>query len=525
VTCNVLRDNPDVATRTDLQGPPKKLICGAMCFLLVYVIVRSVVAAAGKPFWFDELLTVTVSAQGSWSAVLTALLRLVDNHPPLFYILEHFASGLTRNQEIAFRLPSILAFPCTLTCVFLYVKKNSGELIAFLCAVFLLTTSLFQLYAVEARGYSMVIACVAFTLLCYQRAPLPFWTLLLATGLVLAVSLHYLAVLVVIPFGMAESVRFLTTRRFRWPVWAAFAAGALPLIPVWKLLALNKAYYGPHYWARFQFSSIPSTYGQLFLTNSEYGAGIAAVVLAGVVGTALWHRSTERLDAESKGEARAEATLVFAFVAMPFIGYLFMIATHSGLTTRYVLSAVVGVSVAFGYILSRARLGAIAIFAVFVFSAVGVCELHFWRAARGRINDVKSSGISSGKFIVSAGHRELPVVVPSGLTLMWLIHYGSPPATDRFFYPTQDPPPGDDKWTDTVDRWMQVGADYLPLKVANFSQFTAAHQQFLLYAEDSDTPRDWMTLRLSREGWSMETVALDDSRRIYLVSRKGDSSQ
>src|SRR5260370_19589080 len=147
-----------------------------MGFLLLYVIVRSLVAAAGKTFWYDELLTWTVSSQGSWSAIVSALHLPLDGQPPLFYMIEHFASSLTRNQEIALRLPSILALPCTLTCVFIYVKKNGSEIVALLCAIFVLTTSVFQYYAVEARPYSMVVACSAFALVCYQRVPSPVWT-------------------------------------------------------------------------------------------------------------------------------------------------------------------------------------------------------------------------------------------------------------------------------------------------------------------------------------------------------------
>src|ERR1700675_196676 len=171
--------------------------------------------------------------------------------------------------------------------------------------------------------------------------------------------------------------------------------------------------------------------------------------------------------------------------------------------------------------LSRVRIGATALFAVFVFSSAGVHELHFWRASHRQINEVKSSGAAAGKLIESAGHKELPVVVPSGLTLMWLAHYASPPVTNRFFYPTQDPAPNEHNWTDSVDREMELVSDYLPLQVSTFSKFTAAHKEFLLYVEDVNTPRDWLTMRLSREGWSMETVALDESRRIYLISRNG----
>jgi hypothetical protein len=38
----------------------------ALALLLLYAFARSIVAAAGKPFWYDELLTTVVAAQGSW---------------------------------------------------------------------------------------------------------------------------------------------------------------------------------------------------------------------------------------------------------------------------------------------------------------------------------------------------------------------------------------------------------------------------------------------------------------------------
>lgn len=514
-------DDTNTSGTTRLQAAAKKLVYGLMGLLLAYVIARSVFAALGKSLWYDELLTLIVSSQGNWSAILRALRLPLDGQPPLFYLIEHFASGVSRNQEIALRLPSILAFPCTLTCVFVYAKKNCGEIIAFLCALFLLTTSVFQLYSVEARPYSLVVACIAFALVCYQRAPSPVWTVLLAAGLALAQSLHYLAVLALVPFGLAEAIHFWGSRKFRWPIWAALVVGALPILLFWKLLAINKAYYGAHFWARFQFSQIPSAYGQIFMANSEYGAGIAAFALAGVLGTVLWERRPETTGTEEKDNPLSEATLLFAFVALPFLGYIFSLVLHSGMTPRYVLSTAIGASIALGYMLSRARLGAAALFAIFVFSTVGVHELHFWRASRRQISDVRSNGASAGKLIEDAGHKDLPVVVPSGLTLMWLAHYASPPPTDRLFYPVQDPAPNDDTWADTVDKGMVLLPEYLPLRVSSYSAITAANRVFLLYVEDVDTPRDWLARRLSREGWSMETVALDESRRIYLVSRNG----
>ncbi len=87
-------------------------------------------------------------------------------------------------------------------------------MVAVLCAALLLMTSVFQTYSVEARPYSMLVACFAFALVCYRRLPSAAWTLLLAMTLALAESFHYFAVVAMVPFGLAEATVFLKTRKF-----------------------------------------------------------------------------------------------------------------------------------------------------------------------------------------------------------------------------------------------------------------------------------------------------------------------
>jgi 4-amino-4-deoxy-L-arabinose transferase-like glycosyltransferase len=306
----------------------KTFIYVLMGLLMVYSTIRSVLAAAGRPFWFDELFTLTVSQQGSWKGIMGALRNAADSHPPLFYVIEHFSTGLFRNTEIALRLPSILAFQCTLVCVFVYVKKRRGEVVAFLCALFMPMTVVFQYYATEARAYSMVVACVAFALVCYQRARFPIWAVFLAMSLALAEAVHYLAVLAMVPFEIAEALVFLRTRKVRWAVWGALVVGTLPLLIFWNLLAIFKTHFGPGLYSRFfQFSLIPRIYGEPFVTDSKLGAGVGALALCGIVGTFLQLRSnrTEHED----GTELAEAALLFALVSLPFlcITYSFALPT------------------------------------------------------------------------------------------------------------------------------------------------------------------------------------------------------
>ena len=202
---------------------------GILGLLVVYSVVRSVFASATKPLWYDEILTLTVSRMDSWAARMQTFHPPLDGQPPPFYAIEHLASKLSQNQELALRLPSIVAFAFTLICLFVFCRKLAGNVVALVCAALLLTTDLFRYYAVEARPYSLVVACIAFALVCYQRVPRKIWTLLFAVALVLAQSLHYYAIFAMVPFGMAELVYSLYTKKIRWGVWAAFAVGCVPL--------------------------------------------------------------------------------------------------------------------------------------------------------------------------------------------------------------------------------------------------------------------------------------------------------
>jgi hypothetical protein len=502
----------------------KKLTWGLMACLVVYAIVRSVAAAAGKPFWYDELLTLAVSSLSGWEARLTALKLPLDGQPPLFYSIEHLLRGLLQNEQVAMRLPSILALPCTLVCIFVYVRRRRGEVLAFFCALLLLITSLFQTYAVEARPYSMVAACIAFALVCYQRTPTPLWTALFAMSLALAESLHYLSVVAMVPFGLAEAILLLRTRRNRWPVWGALVTGTVPLLLQWKLLAINKAYYGPHFWAHFRFSELPRTYGEFFLVHGPIGGGIAAVCLAAIVGTYLCPRC-DGADELHSAEGAVEAMLLLGFVALPVIAYLLVtVVLHSGLTSRYVISTILGLVMTIGFALSRATWKTVALFGVFVFAAVGVQELSFWRSIRGVIREATDSAAGVEAFVSHAGHTELPVAVANYSVYLPLAHSCARSFVERLVFLAETPNPGhEDLPTDTVNKGMALLQMYWPIRMSHFQEFTATHKEFLVYVEDREPGGDWFVLRLSQEGWSIQTVALENYRMVYLASSRGRS--
>lgn len=44
------------------------------------------------------------------------------------------------------------------------------------------------------------------------------------------------------------------------------------------------------------------------------------------------------------------------------------------------------------------------------------------------------------------------------------------------------------------------------------------HRKFLIYVEEKDWIGDWLTARLRKEGWTVQTVASEGYRRVYLAS-------
>src|SRR5215813_9209870 len=151
--------------------------------LLAYVVVRSIAFSQARPVWFDEILTFAVASQPRLPDVWSAISKGFDAQPPIFYLFERMLLKLPVNADLALRLGSILTFPLLLVSVFLFIRKRTGELTAAVGVLAILGTSLFYMYSIEARGYSLVSACIAFAVVCYQRLASRRWAIGLGLSL------------------------------------------------------------------------------------------------------------------------------------------------------------------------------------------------------------------------------------------------------------------------------------------------------------------------------------------------------
>ncbi len=486
-----------------------------MGLLVVYAIVRSVVAAATKPFWFDELITLILSSLPSMKDVWGALWRALDGQPPLFDIIERNFAGLFQNKEIALRLPSILAFPCTLLCVFAYVRKRSGNAIGLLCALFLLLSSLFHHYAVEARPYSLMVASIAFALICYQRVASPLWAILFGLSLLLAESLHYYAIFAMIPFWAGEFVYLLSTRRFRWLVWAALVLGPVPLLLFWPLLANIRAFYGTHLFGHYGLSSIPLTYGSFFLTGGAFGFALVAVCAAGVVGARLL--PGQETKSEDNGRDPAEACLLLTFLFLPFPATVLTHLMHGAMLDRYVLASILGVVLSLACVMSLARPRVVLMFGIFVLSTLAIHEFTFWRSFHSMQLENPAAPVEA--LLKKAGHPDLPCVVSDGLIYVQLAYYASPEVQRRLLYLEDEQKAVQFLGTDTVDRNFPVLKLYMPVQVAPYSEFVATHRTFLLYVMDAEG-FNWLPGYLQTEASSVQVLGTAGAGKMYLITMK-----
>ena len=123
------------------------------------------------------------------------------------------------------------------------------------------------------------------------------------------------------------------------------------------------------------------------------------------------------------------------------------------------------------------------------------------------------------KFINSAGHPELPIVVPDVFTYVPLAHYSSAGLKDRLTflpYPSEN-----GKW-DTTNKGMALLQYYWPVRVQRLQNFINLSHPFLVYLDENERC-DWFTTSVNEQGWSLRTIARNESGKVYLVTRGATS--
>jgi hypothetical protein len=489
--------------------------------LAAYSVVRNLIRAASKPLWFDELLTQAVSRQPNLSAIWNVLKNGVDGNPPLFYLIERATSKLVSNEMIAYRIVPALAFACILICIYAFVRKRSGAGVALICTVLLFVTPLSNKYALEARPYSLLAACLALALVCYQRLPAAPWTIGLFLSLSVAESLHYYAGVACFPFFVAELVYVVTTMRIRRAVWLSMFASLIPaVLSVPLLLRLKHAYAG-HIWARPDFMLIPMSYGGYFRLNALWGMAIAIVGFYVIARAWLRGRPQSEIGDASNVALPSEHALVLGFLALPAFGILAAKLAHGGATDRYYLPAIFGIVIALGYVLREVTPTGFKLAAAIVLIAFAFQEADIVRSFFNNPGAENERAPILRLLSAAASRNALPLVISNAGQYVELSH-SAPPSLNQRMSALVDPPSAVVySGTDTVDKLVIELQCCVSLQVNEFNSFAAAHPVFLLYSDG--TAFDWWPNRLMHDGAALQLVAKQGGGTLYRVALNSEA--
>jgi len=505
----------------------EKLALFALAALVIYSTARNICHALIRPLWYDEICTLLLARQEHLSTLWQGVVHGADCQPLVFYLLERAAAAFIRNENLAYRDASILGFAVTLVCLFVAVRTHKGAAIALVCAAIPLASILFDMLAVEARGYSLLVACIAFAVVCYQRAPARRWVILLGLSLVLAESFHYFAVFAFLPFFLAEAARYGMTRELRRGVWIALLSGFVPLACFWPVLSAFQKYYGPYIWSKPTLEAALGSYSWYFLMPEENpGAYLAAIAGAAVLFTmAAALRKTSRGE-RSAGAPVHELTLVLGLLSLPLVGFAAAIIAHSGMIAKYMVPSLLGFPLALGFALPRLpRWGFLlpAVSAALLLFVLVPQERQFWSDYDGQLI---SPAPFVEDFVAAGGHAELPVVVSDAHDFLQLQHYCDPGWRKRFVSVLDPEQAVVITGNDSADKQLALLRQYTSLPIYDFQPFLAEHPQFLVYSGGGGLEGDWWPGRLKKDGFKLQVVSvlpkeLNDNywHRVLLVTR------
>ncbi len=296
--------------------------------------------------------------------------------PLVYHALAHGSTVLFGANAFALRLPSLLGFLLMQACLYLFVRRcyrggnqaasGTAEAAALLALAFpAITATLF--YAAEARPYGLLLGFYGLTLLAWQAATLQVPVsetrsrtaalVTLAAALALALNSHYFAILLLIPLCAAELTRTYLRRKLDLFMAAAIVAAMAAevfTLPFSKAAGeFRKHYYNA---GTVGVRAITQSFRALFLDytglshRAQQVGALVFLLLAVLLLAAAAHRFRHR----TIPLTTPEAVFVFTLAALPLFGFLLgRFVTHT-LEVRYVLGAIVGISIVVAMVLAPA---------------------------------------------------------------------------------------------------------------------------------------------------------------------------
>jgi hypothetical protein len=436
----------------------------------------------------------------------------VDNNILLSHLLVRLSHAFLGPGHFATRLPALTGFWALLICIFVFSKRRLPVPYAVIAMLFPMLT-LGWIYSFEARAYGIVLGAAGVVLVAWQNVTLGYWRRLslmtIAIGLAAALASHPFAVLLAIPFGLAEIARSLERHRIDWPVWLAFAA-ATPIVIVYPALFEPMKTIDMH-GTQPGISALPGFYADMFRW------AIWPMILGGAIAYLLY-RDKGRREYREAVFPRHETIALLGFVGAP-VALIVTVVLSSSLVyfSRYGLICLIGAAPLTAYLLFLVAGGDRRTGTILAITLIGWLAIARGREAMAVPHDPRAAFNAEHPLILGAVQRTGPVVVNNPIPFFEADFYLPEPAASQLYYVQIDPEirrryP----WQDMSDQLIGYLARYLPLKVhvMSWRDFAKKTPSFLLY---SDRNKDCLYDVLVREKWQSTELSHHGEVTLYEV--------
>jgi hypothetical protein len=467
-------------------------------------------SARTRMLWGDELYTLYVASLHDWGQVNRLLAAGGEFHPPFFYMLESVCLALFGTTELALRLPAIAGFWLMTACLFLYLRARASVAASLIGACFpLLAASSY--FATEARGYAMVLGFGSLALLSWDRSGEPRRRGLALSVFVLslaaAAASSYYGVLLVVPFAIAQGIRWRRTRIFEAASWCSLGGAILPMILSGDLVRIGAKAVDP-------WPAPPWTVAVGFYADLLQPAVIPLACFAAIAAGRWLIRPPSEPQAVQSKPAREDVALAIGFLAFSFwVIVAARLATHA-FALRYAIPSVIGASILVGFAAARAsrfeQVVLLIVFATYVIGGTGLRTIEHSRRERAQWD--------AGIRWLAARQNTSTLVVDGAGTFLKLSHYSPPQIRSRIMMLADPAKARQYGVDDSSDHTLRLLNPWLHLPVAEYDAFTRSHEEFLVLSDHwpNWTDWQWLTRALVDDGWN---VTLSDQHGPWLLYR------
>jgi mannosyltransferase len=224
-----------------------------------------------QSIWLDEAFVADV-LRSRWQDI-PGVLKVSDNHPPLYYLLMKAWTSIAGEGEIALRIPSVCFSTAAVALTYFLMRRLSSEATSLLAALIVAVSPLQVMAGQEARMYPLLeLFAVASTLALTVAVIHPSWPrwagyTLLAAGLVYT---QYLGALVLV--GQAAWLLLYERRRVREWLWS-IAGITLLYLPWVSSFAYQTARPQHWFWAGRKLQDLADLASLYAFGGSLFGSG------------------------------------------------------------------------------------------------------------------------------------------------------------------------------------------------------------------------------------------------------------